>query len=164
MKGLDNQESLASIANTRTYFILLAEGLKIEEMNKIPMGYTNNVAWHLGHVVSVQQSLCYALSGLPISIPAKMGEKYARYTKPEGFIELEEIQMLKETLVSTLKKLIADLDMKRFSHYRPYTTVTNERLMNISDALRFDAFHEQLHLQKAFAIRDANMENAHYEK
>ncbi|MCE2734838.1 MAG: DinB family protein [Flammeovirgaceae bacterium] len=151
------QESLVSIANTRTYFLMLADSLIDQELNRIPTGYRNNVVWHLGHIVSVQQSLCYRLSGLPIVIPTEISEKYARHTKPDIFIQIEEIQILKENLFLTLKQLKADLDAKRFLHYKPYITVTNEKLVNIDDALRFDAFHELLHLQKAFQIRDVNM-------
>ncbi|GEM_PF-2526923 len=53
------------IRNTRKRLSEMADGHTLEQLNRIPEKYNNNLAWNLGHVVASQQVLCYELSALP---------------------------------------------------------------------------------------------------
>ena len=44
------------------------EKCSLEELNKIPEGFNNNVIWNIAHVVVTQQLLVYDMSGLPMLI------------------------------------------------------------------------------------------------
>ncbi|RZL12338.1 MAG: DinB family protein, partial [Pedobacter sp.] len=54
---------LRIIKACRTKWLSTIEELSTEQMNFIPVGFKNNLAWQLGHVVVSQQILCYRLSG-----------------------------------------------------------------------------------------------------
>ena len=62
------KEQLEIIRKTRESFVLMCQNLSIELMNKIPEGYNNNLIWNFGHIIAVQQGLCYGLAGLPMNI------------------------------------------------------------------------------------------------
>ncbi|MBC7887461.1 MAG: DinB family protein [Ferruginibacter sp.] len=64
-------ESINGIAATRLYFSQMVAELSVEDLNFIPGGFNNNIAWHLGHIISVQQSLCYGLSRLSFKFQKK---------------------------------------------------------------------------------------------
>lgn len=52
------------IINSRTAFIKLVDSLTIEQLNKIPDGYNNNIIWNFGHIVVSTQTLCYVRTGI----------------------------------------------------------------------------------------------------
>ena len=54
------------IKATRNKLLSLVEELTTEEMNYIPTGFKNNLAWQIGHLVVSQQILCYKLAGQPL--------------------------------------------------------------------------------------------------
>ena len=49
----------------RVKFAELVDRLSIEELNEIPEGFNNNIAWNFGHVIISQQMLCYVRAGIP---------------------------------------------------------------------------------------------------
>ena len=44
------------------------EKYTLEQLNKIPDGFKNNLIWNVGHIITTQQGLIYRLSGLPVMI------------------------------------------------------------------------------------------------
>ena len=69
----------------------------MEQLNKVPEGFSNNLIWNIGHIVVVQQMLVYKLSGLNMMISDEMVEKYKKGTRPEepvGQTEIDEIKKL----------------------------------------------------------------------
>ena len=65
---------------TRLSRKIIAEYLEhytLEQLNKVPEGFNNNLIWNIGHIVVVQQMLVYNLSGLPMMVSQEMVEKLA---------------------------------------------------------------------------------------
>ena len=52
------------IRRNRELFLELVNSLSIEQLNKIPEGFNNNIAWNFGHIVVTTQTLCYVRSGV----------------------------------------------------------------------------------------------------
>ncbi|MGH2624736.1 MAG: DinB family protein, partial [Sphingobacterium sp.] len=52
------------IKRTRIKLFELIEDLNAEQLNQIPDGFTNNIIWNVGHMISSQQGLCYLKAGL----------------------------------------------------------------------------------------------------
>ena len=70
----------------------------LEQLNKIPAGFNNNLIWNIGHIVVVQQMLIYGLSGLPMFVSRELVGSYKRDTKPEGDVTQEDVEVIKALL------------------------------------------------------------------
>jgi hypothetical protein len=147
------KEQFELIRQTRTRFIDLVNGLSIEELNEIPSGMNNNIAWNFGHIITAQQGLCNALSGVELDVPEELTAGFKKGTKPEGFISQETIDELKEYAVSCIDELEKGLGENVYVQYKPYTTSFGYTLNNIEDAVRFVMVHDALHLGYSMAIR-----------
>lgn len=147
------KEQFDLIRQTRTRFIDLVDGLSIEELNEIPSGMNNNIAWNFGHIITAQQGLCNGLSGVEQDVPDELTAGFKKGTKPESFISQEEIDELKEYAMSCIDELERGLGENVFVQYKTYTTSYGYTLNNIEDAVRFVMVHDALHLGYAMAIR-----------
>ena len=149
--GLD--KSIDTILATRKLFIKLIENLSIEQLNKVPEGFNNNIIWNFAHVVITQQIICYKLSGLPLKIDEKYLPLYSKGTKPEGFADENEVAFFKQQAITLMDELVADLGRNLFRNFKPYTTSFNVELTNVNDAVKFITMHEGLHLGYAMALK-----------
>jgi hypothetical protein len=129
------------------------ENYTLEQLNKIPEGYNNNLIWNIGHIVVVQQLLVYKLSGLPISVSDEMVAKYMKGTKPEHIATQVDVDEIKALLFKTLDQTEADYSAKKFNAFQEYPTSTGLILKSAEDALAFNCFHEGLHIGVIMSIR-----------
>lgn len=137
----------------RLLILKIIDGFSIEQLNKIPDGFSNNIVWNVAHLVVTQQVLCYRLSGLPMHVSAEMVALYKKGTAPKkevSFEEFEEIKRLFLELPNQFEKEYAD---GIFNNYNEYTTSVNITLTDISKASAFNNFHEGLHLGSILALR-----------
>jgi hypothetical protein len=139
------------IRTTRTNFLSLISDLSTDDLNDIPEGFNNNIIWNFGHIISSQQVLCYQLSGLPFIIEEDLIARYRKGTKPEKYIEREEVQRLKDYLFSTIDQLEEDYRRGIFANFSPYKTHYGAQLNTIDDAISFFAVHDALHYGYASA-------------
>jgi hypothetical protein len=141
------------IVKTRTNFLNLVDGLTIEELNKIPQGFNNNIAWNFGHIIISQQVLCYTRAGIIPRIDESLIKKYQKGSKPESFIDVDEIEQLKKLAFSLIDDLKADRKENKFAGYEPVSTSFGVDLNNVEDAIPYFSMHDGLHLGYAMAIR-----------
>jgi len=146
-------KQLEVIKKTRSNFLRMIEGLSIDQLNHIPRGFNNNIVWHLGHLVYSQQVLCYKLGNTQPHLNLPDFAKYGKGTKPEAFISLEELQILKSQFESLAGLLLKDYSDKKFSSYTEYTTSYGTTLGSIEDAIAFVSVHEGLHFGYAMALK-----------
>lgn len=137
----------------REVLLKILDNHSLEQLNKVPEGFTNNIIWNAAHCVATQQVLLYKLSGLPINVSEEFIEKYRKGTKPEGDVSQEEANEIKRLLASTLQKAEGDFDKGIFATYTEYTTSMGYTLKNIEGALEFNNFHEGLHTGVVMSIR-----------
>jgi len=136
---------IESIRQARTSLLEQVEDLTVDQFNQIPIGFQNNINWNMGHMVVVQQRICYKKSGLAPSISDDFVEKFRPGSRPEGMIGVLEIVNIKHLLVSTLDQLETDYKNRVFANYNAWTSRLGTKIANIDDGLEFLAFHEQLH-------------------
>ncbi|WP_396177490.1 DinB family protein [Flavobacterium sp.] len=60
----------------RKLHLAFLEKYTLEQLNKIPEGFKNNLIWNIGHIITTQQGLIYRLSGLPVMISKEFHNKY----------------------------------------------------------------------------------------
>lgn len=139
--------------NIRPFFKKHIENNSLEDLNKIPEGFNNNIIWNIGHIVVTAQLLAYKLSGLPMQISDDLVSKYRKDTKPDGPVSKAEVDEIKALLFSTIKQLESDYKKGVFKSYNAYTvSTTGNTLTNIDEALQFILFHEAMHLGYVLAL------------
>ncbi len=144
---------IVTIKEVRKLFIQLMDGLSMDELNKIPEGFNNNIIWNFGHVIVSQQMLCYKLSGLPLKIDEAYVLKYSKGTKPDTYLDEKELDFLKELSVSLINILVDDMDKNLFSNYKEYQTSFNVKLLSVKDAVKFLTMHEGMHYGYVLALK-----------
>src|SRR5690606_41991140 len=90
------------LPNIRQNFKSVLENNSLEDLNKIPKGFNNNIIWNIGHVVVSQQILVYKLSGLPLMVSDELVEKYIIGSKPEAPVTLLYSDVITGLLVSPI--------------------------------------------------------------
>jgi len=142
------------IRRNRELFLQLVDSLSIEQLNKIPDGYNNNIAWNFGHIVVSTQSLCYVRTNVKPGIDITFRSKYQKGSKPESFITQEEINLLKQQLVSTIGLVERDVKDNVFQNITPYSTDTYKHEMTtIEEVLTCTLAHDSMHYGYALAQR-----------
>jgi len=106
----------------RALILKIIENLSIEQLNKIPEGFKNSIAWNVGHLVITQQST------------------------PHNDVTREEFEKIKEQLIILPGSFEEDYKAGIFTNYKSYTTSANVTLNSINDGIEFNNFHEGIHL------------------
>ena len=137
----------------RTIFKTFLDTYTLEELNKIPKGFNNNIIWNVAHTIVTQQLLVYNLSEIPMLLSDSMVTMYRKGTKPERDVTLAEVDLIKDLLFSTIEKTKADYNNKIFKTYTEYTVSTKSTLTNVDEAIDFNNFHEGIHLGYILALK-----------
>ncbi len=131
----------------------IIEKFSLEELNKVPDGFKNNLIWNIAHVIVTQQLLIYNLSGLPMLTSDAMVVTYRKGSKVERDLSQDEINEIKELLFTSVEKLKTDYEAGYFKTYTAYTTSTNSTMTNVEEAIAFNNFHEGIHLGYILALK-----------
>jgi len=147
--------NIAIAIQTRKNFIQLMDGLSLDDLNRIPQGFNNNIVWNFGHIIASQQKLCYTLSGLTPVLATEHILKYQKGTKPATFVEQDEVEFLKEQAYVLIDKFVKDLDSGIFRNFTSTRLHYGVELNSIQDAVLFFPHHDALHLGTATALKKA---------
>ncbi|QYJ68957.1 DinB family protein [Flavobacterium litorale] len=139
--------------NSRKLLLAFLESHSVNQLNKIPKGFNNNIFWNIAHIVVTQQRIVYSLSGLPMQINEAMADRYKIGTKPEYDATADEVAELKTLLISTIDKTEEDFKNNIFVHYKEYPTSVGYTLRNAKDGMEFNNYHEGIHLGAILALR-----------
>jgi hypothetical protein len=139
----------------RAIFKTFLETYTLEELNKVPKGFNNNIIWNVAHTIVTQQLLVYNLSGLPMLLSDEMVDMYRKGTKPERDVSYAEVDLIKGLLFSTIEKTKEDYNNKIFETYNEYTVTTKSTLTNVDEAIDFNNFHEGIHLGYILALKNS---------
>ncbi|MFI8377643.1 DinB family protein [Leeuwenhoekiella sp. NPDC079379] len=139
----------------RQIFKGFLETISLENLNKIPAGFNNNIIWNIAHVIATQQVLVYLLSGIKPRVSSDFIDMYRKGTKPERDVSQEELVEICELLSTTIDHTATDYAAGIFKEFNVYTVSTGSTLNNVDDALAFNNFHEGIHLGSVLALRHA---------
>lgn len=137
----------------RTLFKGFLETYTLEELNKVPKGFNNNIIWNVAHTIVTQQLLVYNLSGLPMLLSSDLVDMYKKGSKPERDVTQDELNAIKDLLFSTIEKTKEDYNNKLFKNYNQYTVTTKSVLTKVEEAIDFNNFHEGIHLGYILALK-----------
>ena len=140
---------------TRKNILNSIKDLSIDELNKIPSGFNNNIIWNAAHNLVTQKLLVYKLSGQSPVIPGELIDKYRKGTSAPNNVPENEINEIKGLLMSTAKIMHQDYDSGLFKEYSEYTTSYNITLDSTEKAITFNNVHEGLHFGYIMALKRA---------
>ena len=138
---------------SRNVLLTFLDNYSLQQLNTIPVGFSNNLIWNIGHVIVVQQMIVYKLAGLPMMISDEMVEKYKKGTKPEHIVAQDEVDEMKLLLFSTLEKTRRNFAENAFQNYNEFTTMSGFKIKSSADAIVFNNYHEGLHTGILMQIR-----------
>lgn len=139
---------------SRVIILSILENLTLTQVNKIPTGFKNNIAWNVAHLLVIHQLLLYKLSGLSIAVSDEMVDNYQKGSAPKRDISLEEFETIKKQLINFVDTSKADYTAGAFNNYLGYQPSTAKvYLKTIEDAIHFNNFHEGLHLGYILALK-----------
>lgn len=125
----------------------------LEQLNKIPLGFNNNLIWNIGHIIVAQQSLLYKSTDVPMPIPEELFQRYKPGTKPTETVSQDEANELQNLLTSLIEQTQNDFYNNVFTVFHERTTVTGFHLASLKDVFEFINYHEGLHLGYMMSIR-----------
>lgn len=102
----------------------------------------------MAHLICAEQSICYVRAGQYITVNDKYFSPYMTNTRPNVFIDEQEIERIKKLLISSIDELQTNFDKKIFDNYSPSENISKGygvELNNIGDALEFLLYHEGFH-------------------
>jgi hypothetical protein len=137
--------TIENICKVRAWLLESISDLSIDQLNKTPEGFNNNIIWNIAHLIAAQQGLCYTRAGLPIIVEDKYFRNFKSGTRSEGFIDAIEFEKIKELLFTTLDQLKVDLDNNVFKDYTIFKTRYGVEISNINDSIAFLPYHEGMH-------------------
>ncbi len=151
------KEQIEIIQKGRSSFIELMHPLSIEQLNHIPEGFSNNIVWNFGHIIAVQQGLCYGLGGIPAHMDVELIKKYRKGSKPGTVVELVELIQLSNLSVSLIDTFVAEMEHNKnvYAVQTPLLTALGYSIDTFEKAVQFNTFHEGLHYGYAMALKRA---------
>ena len=129
------------------------EGLSEEQINLIPAGQNNSIAWNLGHMAASQQGLCYRLSGTPMLIPDAFIDLYKKGSSPKEWTKPADLKEIKHYFEITSEAFLRDYESKKLSNYKEYPTSSGVILRTIDEAVIYNYGHENLHYGVILALK-----------
>ncbi len=146
------KKEIQVLKQTRHLLLKIVDRLDQKQLRVVPVGFKNNVMWHMGHVAVTQQLLCYALSGLPMRFDTSLVEAYRKGTSPLDWQEEPDFAPIKSQFLSSIDDFATDYEAGKFQHFTKYETSFDITLGDIGDAVRFNNMHEGVHLGYVMAM------------
>jgi len=131
---------------SRKLYLEYFDKYSLEQLNKVPEKFNNNLIWNIGHIIAAQQSLVYKTSNLLINIPDEFFDRYKPGTRPTGAVSQNDVNEIRSLLTSMIHQTETDLANGKFISFTERNTITGFHLGNLQDALVFNNYHEGLHL------------------
>lgn len=144
---------IEALKKTRKFLLDIIADLTVEQLNKIPAGFNNNIIWNLAHLVVVQHRLCYVNSGLEMIIDKEYAVNYETSTKPNGEVNLDGVNKIKELFLSVAAQFEIDYHSGLFLSYPAWNNRYDVEINNIDEAMTLVLFHEGIHLGYIMALK-----------
>ncbi len=149
-----SMQSLNYARVVRRKMLAIVDSLSVDQLNEIPIGCNNNIAWHLGHLVVSSPLLCYERTAVDAQRIVPFADRYRNGTKPEAWIEQSEIDALKALLWTSIEAIEEDYKQGIFKNTEAYSTHTFALMLHtIEDVLECCALHDTLHLGNVMMMK-----------
>jgi hypothetical protein len=139
---------------TRNNTLEVVKNLTLDQVNKVPEGFTGNVAWHVGHMVATHSGLVYQLNGAPGQFEKEFVLKFKKGSVPESDITQSEWDFILDKLITQVDDLEKDLtNQELWGSNHEYATSYNYTITSLEESVRFSNLHQALHLGYVMALK-----------
>ncbi len=146
---------------SRNALVSSLSSLSIDDLNKIPEGFNNNIAWNLGHIVAVEQLLIYGLTKQTMVVDPFIVTNFRNKTKPEQPYTQDEIDSIFKYAQTTTDILEKNYNEGLFKEMTPFESkMMNKSFNTVEEIIVFNLYHEGLHagvIQKYAQILKSNL-------
>ena len=142
-----------TLRTTRRALAAVVDAMAPDARTAVPPGFRNHVLWNVGHLAVTEQLLTCGLAGRPLHVPDEMVAAFRKGTAPGGWDRTWTWEEVREPFLSLPDRTEADLAAGPPPSFREYTTTPGVVLRSVEDALRFNLYHEGLHLGAVLALR-----------
>lgn len=145
---------IALFRATRNNTLEVVKSLTLEQVNQIPEGFTGNIAWHVGHMVSTHRGLVYQLNGAGNDMEKEFVLKFKKGSVPESDITQLEWDFILQKLISQVDDLERDLaNEEMWGDTHEYATSYNYTITSLEEGVKFSNLHQALHLGYIMALK-----------
>lgn len=150
----NNMESeLKLLKVSITNVLALVKNLSNQQLNEIPNSSSNNLIWHLGHLVVTHKLLIYGLSGNDLGLETNFVDQFKKGSKPNVNVSENECETIKNKLKAIFLELEDDLKKDIFKTFKKYPTSYNFEITNLNDAISFNNLHFGLHVGSILKLK-----------
>ena len=146
-------QTFDTLRKTRQSLAAVVDALPDAARTAIPDGFNNHVLWNAGHLAATEQGLTYGLAGLPPNVPPEFVESFRKGSSPRDWSRAWTWAEVRDLLLTLPDRTEADYRAGRFEAFREYRTTPGVVLASVEDAVRFNLYHEGLHLGTVLALR-----------
>lgn len=143
------------LKSTRQNILSSISDLTLEQLNYIPEGFNNNIAWNLGHCLLTQRLLHYGLCNLTHDTPDHINKLFRKGASPSIPIDQDTIDYFKNEFIGAVDQLEQDYNNKLFKNFKVYPTSYGYDLTSLENAIIFNNTHEALHFGYIMALKRA---------
>ena len=145
---------LDTLARTTDNLLGLLAPMSLEQVNRIPTGFNNNLVWNAAHTFVTQVLLTEGLGGLGVGdLDTGYVATYRKGGAPDGAVSAAAYAAIQEDLaggVARLRSVLAEADWSKF---RVYETSYGKTLRDVGEAVRFSNVHAGMHYGVMLAQR-----------
>ncbi len=158
------RHNLAIIGATRRLLVDLLQAHTLEQVNRIPPGFSNNLIWNAAHLAPSLHSVVFRRNNTSDQEMAVMAyyppsadqiAAYSKGTRPAGdvdraFVDRVCAQLLDQTWFDIVRPefLVAD-------RYTDWTTMWGVELKSAAEGLAYINMHEGMHFGVCLGLRKA---------
>lgn len=142
------EPKIKKLKKLRLFLLDQVSGLTTAQLNVIPAMFHNNIIWNLGHLICVEQDICYVRAGLPAIVEERYTQPFMPGTRPEEPVPAADIHRIRELLIRSAGQLQEDYEQRRFDNYIPPVMIPRMygfEIRNIDEALEYLLHHEGYH-------------------
>jgi len=131
----------------------LIKAYRLEQLNRVPDGFNNNLIWNAGHVIATAELLTFGLAGQRTPSGKDFINRYRKGTRPEKDADQAELDYILTELVRGHERLVEAISSADWSNFQPYQTSFGINVASVEEAVSFNNLHEALHVGTMLALR-----------
>ena len=138
---------LDKLAEGRNLLLDRTKDLTLDQYNRIPLGFNNNIIWNMGHILVVSEDLLYENSPYQRPVHELVKSRFEKGSVPDEIVGEDDILLIRHSLQQTAQyyKICTGMDKPG----NEIASVNHSGLTVISyEAMRFLIFHEDMHCRR----------------